>query len=193
MKTKLEVKRTRKIRPAFIRQQASYSKFRKKKWRYPRGKSSKIRLNISGHKVTPSIGYGSSGDERFLNRYGLSEVLVTNEKGLLHLNPSKHAVVLSGNLGLKKRIELLQKLKEKNLHVMNIHDIDEYIKNIHDIMKQKKEDKNAKLTKKKETKKKEDKPKVKQEEKAESIQEKTIEEKEKEIREEQRKVLERKA
>lgn len=192
MKTKLEVKRTRKIRPAFIRQQASYSKFRKEKWRYPRGKSSKIRLSISGHKATPSIGYGSTGDERFLNRYGLLEVLVTNEKGLLHLNPSKHAVVLSGNLGLKKRIELLQKIKEKNLHVMNIHDIDEYMKNIHDIMKQKKEDKNAKLTKKKETKKKEDKPKVKQEEKAETVQEKTIEEKEKEIKEEQRKVLERK-
>lgn len=192
MKAKLEVRRTRKIRPAFIRQQASYSKFRKEKWRYPRGKSSKIRLSISGHKATPSIGYGSSGDERFLNRYGLSEVIITNEKGLLHLNPSKHAVVLSGNLGLKKRIVLLQKIKEKNLHVMNIHDIDEYIKNIHAIMKQKKEDKNAKLTKKKDAKKKEEKPKVKQEEKAEPIQEKTIEEKEKELKEEQRKVLERK-
>ena len=37
------------------------------------------------------------------------------------------------------------------------------------MMKQKKEDKNAKLAKKKETKKKEDKPKVKREEKAESL------------------------
>lgn len=192
MKTKLAVKRIRKVRPAFIRQQASYSKFRKEKWRYPRGKSSKVRLSISGHKATPSIGYGSSGAERFLNRYGLAEVIVTNEKSLTHLHPSKHAVVLSGNLGLKKRIELLQKIKEKNLHVMNIHDIDEYIKNIHASMKKKKDDKNAKLTKKKETKKKEEKPKVKEIAKEETIQEKTIEEKENEIKEEQRKVLERK-
>ncbi len=192
MKTKLEIKRQARNKPGFTRQQSSYRKFRDAKWRYPRGKSSKVRLKISGHKIAPSIGYGSSNDERYLNRYGLQEVLVRTEKDLVHLHATKHAVILAGSLGLKKKLILLEKIKASNLHVMNVHDGNEFIKSMHEMLEKKKEEKKG--VKKKEAKKPEvkEKPLEKVSSKVEEKKEPTQEEKEKLEKEEQRKVLERK-
>lgn len=192
MKTKLEVKKVAgKRKPDFTRQQSSYSKFRDDKWRYPRGKSSKVRMKRLGHKVPPSIGFGSPLEWRNLNKYGMAEVVVSNEHDLKHLHVAKHAIVLSSKLGLRKKLILLEKIKEHKFHVANIDDVDEFIKNAHAGMGKRKEEKQKLLSKKDASKKKAEKVQAK-EVKPEEKPEMTEEEKQKQIKEEERKVLEAK-
>ena len=192
MKTNQTKSQKPRSKPDFIRQQSSYKKFNQEKWRYPRGKHSKIRLGMSGHRPAPSIGYGNPKDIRGLNKYGLEEVLVSNASQLENLNPDIHAVILSGKLGILKRIRLLEKIKLSKLRVMNVKDIDAYIKNVQDAIKKKKEEKAAKATRKKVTKKEIDKKEVKKKEEGQTEKEISQEDKDKEKREMQRKVLERK-
>ncbi len=185
MKVKLEIRKIARHKPRFTRQQSYHKKFKDDKWRYPRGKSSKVRTKRSGHKLPPSIGYGSNSKFKHLNKFGLKEVIISNHAQLHGLKPGKHAVLLSSKLGIRKKLMLLEKIKSLGLHVMNIHDIDEYAKNIINMMKKKKETKHAMTKKKKEAKQ----PAKKEPEQAKEL---SAEEREKEVKEEQRKVLERK-
>ena len=149
----------------FIRKDAILKKL-KNAWRRPKGLHNKLRLNKAGHQKKPSIGYKKPVTEKPL--------LVKNLKDL---NNIKSNFILASTIGTKKKIEIIKKAQEQKLQILNIKDINAFLKKVEEKQKKKKD-----ITKKKEEKKK------KFEEKA---KEKTEEEKKIEEKQERKKVLEK--
>ncbi|MBS3171190.1 50S ribosomal protein L32e [Candidatus Woesearchaeota archaeon] len=174
-------KKIKENKPEFIRQEYPARKKLEKIWRKPKGIHSKMREKKLGKRKQPSVGYKSPRMVRGLSREGLIPILVYTLNDLVKVTKN-NIVIIGKNVGNKKRIELLKKIKEKGFKIQNIKNIDEKIRSLtqefEKRIKEKKERLNAK------EKKPEKKPEVK-EEKTE-----TEEEKKKREQEEKRKVLE---
>ncbi len=166
-------------KPKFIRQQGHGLTNLSKNWRAPKGMHSKLRKKLRGHIKMPSIGYSSPQSVRGFSPSGFKPILITHEKQLEQIKKDE-AIILSKSVGERKRIKLLKKAREKNMHVLNIKSIDHYISQIEDQLKKRKQNKKEK--KKQEAPKKEPIESPKKEE--------TPEEKQKREKEEKRKVLE---
>lgn len=147
---------------------------------------SKLRRKKKGKGNLPSIGYSSPKEIRGLSRAGLIPVIISEVSRLNKLG-SKHGVIISRAVGTRKRINILKKIKDLNLNVLNVKDVDGYIKKIEEERKAKREIKQSKKEKKK--KSQEEAVKKSQEEKA---KETSQEEKDKIEKEEKRKILEQK-
>ena len=104
---------------AFIRRvshrHSKLGKRRKKKqvWRRPTGRDNKMREKRKGLPAVVSIGYGKKKEDR------KEFVVVRNPKDLEKI--SKGKIVVVGNVGNKKKIEILKKAREKNISVSNIN------------------------------------------------------------------------
>ncbi len=109
----------RRRRPKFVRQEAWRYKRLGEKWRRPRGKDSKMRLQKRGWPPLVKVGYRTPRKYRGLHPSGLREVLVSNAKELAGLDPSVHAVRLAGSLGRRARERIYEKAVEKGLKVLN--------------------------------------------------------------------------
>src|SRR3989344_5926525 len=137
-------------KPDFLRQDAHKVKKLEKKWRRPKGRHSKMRFKLRGYRKSPSIGYSSPKEVKYLNKKGLREILVNNINDLMNIdNKELNIVLLSSTLGLRKSLEILRKAKELKLNISNIRDIDSFINNTESFFKKKKQ----KKQKKKKTKK----------------------------------------
>ncbi len=178
--------RPRNTKPKFARQQSKIlKKLSRSGWHAPKGMHSKLRRKRKGKGLLPSIGYSSPRKFRGLTRQGLIQTRVSEVSQLNNLT-KKAGIIMSRTLGARKKLELLKKIKESNLVVLNINNIEAYIKKIEEKRKILNE-----LKKKKEEKKKKSKEEAakKPEEKQ---KEETLEEKEKREKAEKRKVLEQK-
>ena len=154
------------------------------RWKHPKGLHSKIRLSKAGHRKKVKVGYKSPKDVRFLHRRGLKIRFVNSFKDLEGIDKGKEGVIISGSVGLKKKIELIKKTIEKKITVLNIKNPDEFIKNKEEAMKLKKDEKEKeKKTKEKKEKEKVKEEKEKKEEKGELAEKIEKEEKEKEKKE----------
>ena len=167
-------------KPTFIRQDSHKVKSVGPSWRAPMGQHSKMRKKLKGYRRLPSIGWSSPAEVRGLTAEGFKVSIVHNPSDL----DGKDAVTIASGVGMKKRIEILQKAKGLKLKVLNVKDPDDYIKRSEDMLKARKDLKNKQLSLKTKTK---EEAKKKAEEKP---KEETAEEKEKSEREEKRKVLE---
>jgi len=171
-------------KPKFVRQQGHGLKKLSKSWRAPKGMHSKLRKKLRGHLKQPSRGYSSPKAVRGFSSNGFKPVVLTNENQIDTLEKNE-GIIISKRLGERKRLQIFKKIKEKNLTVLNIKDIDSYISKIEGKIKKRKEKKSEKK-KKKEASTKKSIEKAKQKEKKEE----TPEEKEKKAKEEKRKILE---
>jgi len=177
----------KKKKPKFIRQQARIlKKLSRKGWRAPKGMHSKLRKKKKGKGPFPSLGYASPKELKGLTKKGLIPILVSEASQLKNLT-NKHGLIVLRALGTKKKLDLLKKIKEAKLHVLNIKNIDEYINQIEEKIKLNKEAKQ-----KTQEKKKKSKEEALKKAEAEKSKEETPEEKEKREKEEKRKVLEQK-
>ena len=163
-----------KKKSKFKRQDFQLKKL-KNKWRRPKGLHSKLRLKKSGHQKKPSIGYKKP--EKLRNLV-LSKFKFVKVNSLKDLEYAKEGIVISKNVGNKKRIKIIEKALELKLKILNIKNPEEFVKKITDELKVKRERK-----KKKEESKKEQVKKVKK-------KEETKEDKEKKEKEVKRKILE---
>lgn len=163
---RLQLRRKLKLKKPTFTRQDSHKKKRISRggWRKPRGQDSKMRVNLSGYKKSVKNGYGSPADVRGLDRNGFKPVLVSNISQLSNLNPSNEIALISSTVGMRKKIEIINKCKELGIKISNFSDPDEYIKR-----KQAQRDE-AKKKKAKDMKKKEEKQKV-SEEKSEKAKE----------------------
>ena len=183
MKNLLQIRQQiKRKKPDFIRQKGKFLKKLGAVWRAPKGMHSKLRMKHRGHISHPSMGYSSPREVRGLSPTGLRPILITNESQLSGITQND-GLIISKRLGERKRISILKKTKERNIKILNIHDVDAYIATRQKEMTEKKEQK------KKEQQKKESAKKVLEEKSAEKKEE-TKEEKEKKDKEEKRKVLE---
>jgi len=123
----LEIRNKSKAKkPEFERQDSNIFKQFRGIYRKPKGIHSKMRKGFKGHKVLPTIGYGSPRSINGLTRQGLKPITITNINDVKKIKQGE-IIVLSRTLGLKKRIVILQKIKEMKLSVLNIKNIDEFL------------------------------------------------------------------
>jgi len=184
-------KSIKKKKPGFVRQDAHKKPRLKKKWRRARGIHSKIRLKKRGYRKNVRKGYGSPNKVYGLHPEGLKGVVVKSLDDLKSITKEKGAVI-SANIGLKKKIELLKKAKELGIIVLNFKDIDKFLKSSEEKQKARKKAKEERK-KKKAAKKKEKEKKVEEKKKEEKLAEKlTDEEKKEKEKEEKDKILTKK-
>ncbi len=125
-----------------------YSKLgrrRKKKqvWRRPTGRDNKMRERRRGYPVRVSIGY-KKGEE-------VKKIVISNPKELEKID--KKAVIVVGNVGKKKKIEIAKKAREMKIKLSNLN-INKFLEKNEPKKKEKKIE-----TKKDDKKKSEEKPK----------------------------------
>lgn len=148
----------KKRKPTFERQYANVMKQFKGSWNRPRGMHSKMRRGMRGKKLLPCVGFRSPVGVRGLTREGFILVVVSNISELQKVDPKKQIAVLASGLGMRKRVELLNKAVELKLNISNVKEptkfVDEAKKKINDRKKLSNERKTGKNKKKveKETK-----------------------------------------
>ncbi len=106
-------------RTRFRRQESWRLKRVKENWRRPRGVTSRMRKEKKGWPALVKAGRGSAASTRGRHPRGLIERLVRNEADLEGLNPKVHIIRLSGRLGERRRIVLVERAKSLNIHIAN--------------------------------------------------------------------------
>ncbi len=116
---------TEKKKPNFKRKDShKYSKLgksrkNKQKWKKPTGRDNKMREKKKGHPAVVSIGYKTNTSIR-----GKVEekkpVYVYNIKDLENVNTNE--IVIVGNVGMKKKVEITKVAKEKKIKIKNINE-----------------------------------------------------------------------
>lgn len=107
-------------RPRFIRTDSWFIKrLNKGKWRAPKGQDNKIRLQKKGFPKKVKIGYRGVKLARGLHPSGYEEVLIYRKEDLYNLDPRRHAIRIAGNVGRKKRTEIISEANRLGLYVLN--------------------------------------------------------------------------
>jgi len=168
-----------KQKPKFKRTDAvKYSKLgvrRKKlqKYRKPRGRDNKLRLNMKGHTRKVKIGFRTAKKTRGeINQK--QPILIHNLNELKNIQKNQIAIV--AKIGIRKKIEIAKYAKEKNIEV-NFNP-EKFIKKTEEYLKKAKEEKQTKekkkqLEEKKAKKKEKDEKKEDMENKTEEVKTET--------------------
>jgi large subunit ribosomal protein L32e len=132
-------KKINKKRPAF-RQQDSHRRGRlhPDKWRSPKGLHSTIRKNIWGKPSMVKNGFRGPAAVRGLDSKGMTPVTLYSAGALESLDPKTNSIII-GNVGNRKRIELLKACQNKKFNVLNSKNIEADIKKITDGLAARKE------------------------------------------------------
>ncbi len=109
----------RRKKPEFRRQESWRYVRLKPNWRRPRGKDSKMRLQVRGAPPLVKIGYGSPRKYRGLHPSGYREVLVYRPEDLEKVNPEYEAVRIAGSVGRRKRLKILEVAESRGIKVLN--------------------------------------------------------------------------
>jgi len=153
MNTKLlQLRNTwKKKKPTFIRQDAQKAIRLKNKhhWRKPEGMHSKMRKKLRSVRRQPSIGFSSPREVRGLTTEGFRVIMVHNVAQLATIT---EPITIASTVGLRKKVEIVKKAKEKKLRVLNVKDLDKFLAETEKELKQRKEAKKSTLTKKEQKK-----------------------------------------
>ena len=106
-------------KPAFVRQESWRYKRVKPAWRRARGVTSKIRKEEAGWPPKVKVGYGTAARTRGLHPRGLQEHLVFRASELAALDPKIHLIRISARVGERKRLLILEELRQRSFHVAN--------------------------------------------------------------------------
>ena len=115
-------KRMKKKRPSFRRVESWRYDRVKDSWRKARGIDSQTRKKTKTGVKSPSVGYRSPKKIRGLHPSGYQEVRINNKKEMemLNLNPKTQAIKISGRLGSKKRLDLIDYAQKRNFQILNL-------------------------------------------------------------------------
>ena len=138
----------------FTRQDAHKKVRLGNKWRKPKGLHSKMRLSKKGYNKSVSIGYGSPKSTRGLDKSGLKLIIIKSLKEIENINAKEECIAVAKTIGLRKKVEILKQAVKKSINVVNVKDINKFLKDVDDKIKKSKEEK-EKLKKEKEVRKKE--------------------------------------
>lgn len=103
-----------------------YGRGKKAKWRSPKGRDNKMREKRKGYAATVSIGYGKPIER--------TPLMINNVKDLI--KATKEDVLILSKVGVKKKIEIINKASELGLKFKN-ENIESFLKKVN--KKEKKE------------------------------------------------------
>ncbi len=156
---------------------------KKLKYRRANGIDNKVRLRMKGHLRNVSIGFRNEKTERFaLN--GLMPKKVNNLDGMKKM--SKEEIAVIGNIGNRKKMELMEYALKHNIKVYNINP-KKFVEKIKHEIEKKREEKLKKEGKKKEKEKRGEEGDKKPEKESQKNEEKVVEkpeQKQEEVKEE---------
>jgi large subunit ribosomal protein L32e len=146
----LEVRKTIKSKKPDFKQQNFGKKVKiADRWKKPRGHQSKMRHKFKGYPIMVSKGWRSPAAVRGLDRLGHETIIVYNVQDVTKVE--KHmGIIIGGNVGNKKRMEIILKAEELKIPVTNIK-IDKFKAKIAKEKLDKETEKAAKTEKKKKT------------------------------------------
>jgi len=165
-------------KPYFVRQCIYKKKRLKVKWRCPKGSDSKLGNAFGGHAKRVKVGYRGPEDVRGISPAGLFPVMVENVNALALVGQNQGAII-SSVVGMKKKLQILEEAKKKNIPVLNVKEIEKYVQDAKAELENRKQERKKKLDRKKKKKaepKKAEKKEVKPAEEK-SVQEQKIEQK----------------
>ncbi|MFW9999449.1 MAG: 50S ribosomal protein L32e [Candidatus Hodarchaeota archaeon] len=117
----MELRKMRnKSRPSFRRVESWRYKRVKDSWRKSRGIDSKTREKKKSGVKSPTVGYRNPKKVRDLHPSGYKEVRVTTVQDLKYLNKKFNAIKISGKLGAKKRIALIDYCQKRGFKILNL-------------------------------------------------------------------------
>lgn len=96
-------------------------KKKKQVWRKPRGRHNKMRWKRKGHSKVVSIGYQKKQSEKENIR------IIKNLQDLRKVE--KNEILILGNVGKKKKIEIAKKAKEEKIEIQNLN-VGKFLKKI---------------------------------------------------------------
>lgn len=174
-------KRIKSKKPDFVRQDSHKKSKLGKKWRRPKGWQSKIRLHKRGHIKEVSKGFGSPASVSGFHPSGLIPVNISTTKELEPIDPKEQGIVISGKVGMRKKIEIIKKAQEKGIRILSIKDSEKFLK-----------DAESKITERRSAKKEKEKDKEKKKKETESKKEKKEDKLSEKVTEEDKKDQEKK-
>ncbi len=136
-------KKSRRNKPKFRRQESWRYKRLKKDWRKPRGIDSKMRKKVKGWPRSPEVGYRSPKETRGLHPSGYEEILVRRVDEISEIDPQRQAVRIARSVGARKRVEILAKADEREIHVLNPRRVKELEELKEEEIEDKEEEKNS--------------------------------------------------
>ena len=117
----LELRKAKKRKnPKFRRVESWRYKRVNDSWRKARGIDSQTRQKTKSGVKSPSVGYRGPKKVRGLHPSGYEEVRVTSIKDLEGLSNKKHAIKISGKLGTRKRIPLVEYAQNRGFRILNM-------------------------------------------------------------------------
>ncbi|MFW9899809.1 MAG: 50S ribosomal protein L32e [Candidatus Thorarchaeota archaeon] len=109
-----------KKRPSFRRVESWRYKRVKDSWRKARGIDSQTRKKTKAGVKSPKVGYRNPKKVRGLHPSGFEEVRVSTIQEIKDLNKNHHAIKISGKLGAKKRITLIDYCQKRGFRILNL-------------------------------------------------------------------------
>jgi large subunit ribosomal protein L32e len=119
-----QIKAGKARRPKFQRQESWRYKKLSPAWRRPKGLDSKMRIKKKGWPKSVEIGYRSPKDIRGLHPSGFEEIMVFNVDDLEKIN-SWNVARIAHTVGMKKRLQIIEKAKELDIHILNTRGVGE--------------------------------------------------------------------
>ena len=110
-------KQMKQKKPVFIMHEAGQRKELPLKWRKPRGKSNKRRLNRKGHAKKPSLGFRSPEAVRGMHGTGTAAVLVHNSTFTATL---PEGIIIARRVGKKKRAAIISTAQAAGIRILNL-------------------------------------------------------------------------
>lgn len=176
MNTLLELRKAIKSKkPCFLRQDSHKKKEVGEKWRKPKGIHSKMRHGFKGKRRCVAHGWGSPLEVKYLHPSGLKQVMVNTIDDLKKINAKTEGAMMASAVGLKKRLEILKNAAEQGIKILNVKNVEAYLKEHEEALKERKK-KHVEITKEDK-----DKKEVKLEEKIEKPQSQLSDEEKKKI------------
>jgi len=126
-------------KPDFVVKESNFSARVKVRWRFPRGRHSKVRQMHCGRPAMPNPGYGAPAEVRGLHQSGLEMVVVRNAQELQVLNPKIQGAIIAASVGNKKKISLLEIAQQKKITLLNVKDASAAAKKLVSDFEQRKE------------------------------------------------------
>ncbi len=106
-------------RPKFLRSEWHRLKRIQTSWRAPKGIDNKMRHKLKGKRKMPTTGYKNPKDVRGLHPSGFEVVRIFRIEDLETIDPETQIVQIARTVGSKKRIAIIDRAEELEIHVIN--------------------------------------------------------------------------